>query len=155
MNIDLTDPIRHSFVSNKEENEIREIFYRHWEKMKNQMKIVINGISEWRSRSILDINSYADEQIHILQADYNQQRGIFDKKREDNLGIAKSYHQAKRTDLFNELRIECQSLEFQVAQLEYVQNQNKRPWVITVGKRRRIMKQDKTNTHVHTSENIK
>ena len=49
MNIDLSDPTRYQFMSSKEENEIREIFHQHWEKMKNQVKAVLNGISVWRN----------------------------------------------------------------------------------------------------------
>jgi hypothetical protein len=153
MNIVLTDPIRYSYISNREGNEIREIFYQHWEKMKNQMKGVIDEINMWRFRSIQDINSYANEQVRILQADYNHQRDIFDQKREENLGIAKAYHQTKQTNLFKELIIACRSLEFQVAQLVYIRNQNNRPKVITVEDETRTKKQDTTNRHVFEFEN--
>jgi hypothetical protein len=155
MNTTLTDPWRRTPISSKEENEMREIFYQHWKKMKNQMKTSIDVINLWRSQSIQEINSHANEQVRIFQADFKLQRGIFDKKREDSLNIAKAYHQAKQNDLFKELYNECQLLEFQVAQLEYIRNENERPNVVIAEEQTRRNKQDKTNTHVDAFEDYR
>jgi hypothetical protein len=155
MSIVLNDPSRFTLFGSKEEDKIREIFYQHWEKMKNQMKMIIDVINMWRSQSIEAINSYAAEQIRILQTDYSQQRGIFDQKLEENVETANAYHKTKQIDPFQELCIACRSLEFQLAQLEYVQNQNERPKVITVEELIRRKEQDKANTDVFEFENTK
>jgi hypothetical protein len=143
----LAKPCRHGRITSKEENEIREIFYRHWETMKNQMKTSIDVINTWRSRSIGEIDRYADEQIRILKRDYDRQRGIFDRRREENLETAKIYHNSKESNLFDELSAACRSLQFQVAQISYSLNQTESPRVITVGERAGSMKHDNTNTH--------
>jgi len=155
MNIVLDDPSRSTFFGSKEENKIREIFYQHWEKMKNQMKMIIDIINTWRSQTIDAINSYAAEQLRILQADYSQGRSIFDQKLEENVEIAKAYHQTKQIDPFQELCMQCRSLQFQLAQLDYVQNHNECPKVITVEEQIRRKKQDKANTLALEFENTK
>ena len=141
----LAKPCRHGRITSKEENEIREIFYQHWEKMKNQMKKSIDKINRWRSQNVQDINLYADEQISILQRDYELQGGIFNRKRVENLDTAKIYHNNKQIDLFNELSAACRALEFQVAQLMYFSTTVERVRVITVEQQTGGMKPVNTN----------
>jgi hypothetical protein len=149
----LDKPCRHSINSSREENEIREIFHNHWERMKIQMKTTIDDINKWRSQSIEEINQYADKQVRILKNYYDQQRTIFDKSRDENLDAAKAFHTSKQSHLFNELRNACGLLQFQVAQLETVWAQEERPRVITPEEQTRRMKQDKINTRALESEN--
>jgi hypothetical protein len=147
MVFDFGEPGRHKIRGNKEENEIREIFYQHWEKMKNSTKMIIDEINKWRSRTIDKINMHADEQLRRLQIDYDRQRAIFDKKREDTISIAKAYSQSKANDQFKDLYNECRLLEFQVAQLEFLRDQSQSPRVIIVEDQRRGNKPNHSNTH--------
>ncbi|CAF0970819.1 unnamed protein product [Rotaria sordida] len=117
------------------------------------METDIERINEWRSRSIQEIKSYADEQIRILKLDYDNQRPIFDEKRDGYLEIAKVYHISKGKDLFNELYTACQLLEFQMGQLEYVLDQKQRPKVITVEELTKGKKQDTTKAQAIKFEN--
>ncbi|CAF3161888.1 unnamed protein product [Rotaria sp. Silwood2] len=149
----LAEPCRQSRSSGKEENEIRKIFYQHWEKLKNRMEEDIVGINEWRSRSIQEIKSYADEQIRILKFDYDNQRRIFDEKRTQNLELAKVYRESREKELFSELCTACQSLQFQVAQLENVVYEKSRPKVITVEEQMKRTKQDTAKLNRSQFEN--
>lgn len=129
MNNFLAVPCRRSHFTSKEENEIREIFYQHWETMKKQMDASIEKIQEWRHQSIQEIKSYSEEQIRIVRDDYDSLRQIFDHHRDENLETAKAYHNSKEKNLFDELSIACRSLKFQVAQLDFTSDQKTRPKV--------------------------
>lgn len=155
MSINLSDPYRYSFIGSKEENEIRAIFYKHWGKMKNQMKAAVDEINTWRSQTIQNTNAHADTQIRTLDADYRQRRAMFDRIREENLEIAKAYHQTKEIQPFSELCIACRSLQFQVAHLENLQAEIFRPQVITVEEPTRRSKQDNRNIHMSDYNNRK
>jgi hypothetical protein len=158
MSFNFDEPCRRSKTGKKEENDIREIFYEHWEKMKNQTKVALDGINAWRSQTIDEINTHADEQIRQLQTIYSRQRAIFEQKREENISSAKLFQQSKSNsqsnanDTFNEVCNVCRSLEFQVAQLEHIQYQIKRPRVIPIGDQGRGNKQNQSNTHAHGFE---
>ncbi len=158
MDFKLAEPCRRSKTGKKEENEIREIFYEHWEKMKSQTEAVMNDINAWRLRTNNEINAYADEQIRKLQTIYSRQRAIFDQEREEKISIAKNFHQSKSNypstvdDTFNELCKTWRSLEFQVAQLEHSQYQIPRPRVIAIGDQTQGNKQNQSNTHTHGFE---
>jgi hypothetical protein len=158
MDFKLVEPCRRSKTGKKEENEIREIFYEHWEKMKNQTEAVMNDINAWRSRMNNEINAYADEQIRKLQTIYNHQRAIFDQERDEKISIAKNFHQSKSNspstvdDTFNGLCGTWRLLEYQVAQLENVQYQIQRPRVIPIGDQTQGNKQNQSNTHAHGFE---
>jgi hypothetical protein len=143
----LTEPCRRGLTSNEKENEIRAIYYCHWENMKKQMKLTIETIDGWRFQNIQAINGYADEQVQILRDDYDHQRLVFDRMREEHLATASVYRSSKQPDLFHELRDACQLLKFQVAQLEYVRNETQRPKVIVVEEQTRRKKQENINTH--------
>jgi len=114
------EPCRWSPDSTNAENEIREIFVQHWEKLKNQMIAKVNELNTWRQKFIEYVNKYVDEQILNLSADYDRQRLGLDQACEENLDTTRAYCTAQNIDLFNELRDACRSLEFQVAQLEYI-----------------------------------
>lgn len=149
MSIKLVDPGRSALISTTEENQIRGIFYEHWEKMKTEMKRIMEEIDTWRSKRILDINSYAEKQIRLLEADYNDQRATFDKSRRENIETAKSYAQSKAGDPFKELCDACQKLVFQVAQLGYIQQEDKFPSILTVEDQRQGKKPNQSSTHVN------
>jgi hypothetical protein len=158
MDFKLVEPCRRSKTGKKEENDIREIFYEHWEKMKNRTKLVMDGINTWRSQTIDEINTYAEQQIRQLQIIYNHQREIFDQERDEKISIAKSFQQSKSNspstvnDTFNGLCGTWRLLEFQVAQLENVQYQIQRPRVIAIGDQTQGNKQNQSNTHAHGFE---
>ncbi|CAF3442396.1 unnamed protein product [Rotaria socialis] len=129
------EPNRHSYRSSKEENEIREIFYSHWEELKKYADEAIGAINSWRSENIRKIGMYADTQIRILNMHYNNQRIIFNQERENYLNLAKAYHNSKQKDVFNGMRDTCRLLKFQVAELKYIldeQQQQPRPQVAPV-----------------------
>ena len=84
----LKSPGRDIFNSSKEENTIREIFYQHWKKMKEQMTITNDDINNWRHKCIAEINNYVDQYIQILKNDYDQQRNVFDESRRPNIDTA-------------------------------------------------------------------
>src|SRR5690242_4172122 len=102
-------PGREVYNGSKEENEIRKIFYDHWEKMRDQMTTEINQIESWRDECIAHINKYADQQIQILKDDYDRQRHVFDDSRRANIDTATAYvcHATKQTKLFDQLRDAC------------------------------------------------
>lgn len=128
----LVDPRRSIRMGNKEENEIREIFFRHWEKMKSQIQENINEINNWCGRNILKIEQYSKDQISRLQIDFKRQRAAFDQSRKEHLEIAKAYSEKKADEPLKDLYNACKKLEFQVAQLGYVQYKTKYPMVQTV-----------------------
>jgi hypothetical protein len=134
MSNSLESPGRKVFNSSKEENAIREIFYQHWEKMKNEMTRTSDEINRWRQKSIADINKHAEQEIQILNNYYARQRSVFDETRRANIDIATAYvqHVTKQSDLFGQLRDACSKLEFQVAKLEMVRGDMDYIKVITV-----------------------
>ena len=100
-----------------EENEIRTIFYLHWEKAMNNYRESVNQINAWRQAIISYIHKYADEQIGILTTEYDRQRVSFDGKYQENVALARDYG-AQNAELFKEIRNACQLLEFHIVQLE-------------------------------------
>jgi len=135
MNNSLTEPpSRKAFNSSKEENTIREIFYRHWEKMKDQMLWARDEINRWRQKSTADINTYADQQIRILNDYCARQRHAFEESRRANIDIAAAYahHATQQSGLFDQLREACSKLEFQMAKLEIIKSSIDYIRVITV-----------------------
>jgi hypothetical protein len=143
----LEPPNRKSYNSSKEENALREIFYQHWEKMKNQMGRTTEEINQWRKKSIEDINKYADRQIQILHDFYNRQRGVFDEHRRANIDTATSYvhYGVKESEMFDQLRSACSTLGFQMAKLETIRGKMDIIKVITVDNQRKT-KQDNSMT---------
>jgi hypothetical protein len=137
-------PYRWLSDSTDAENEIREIFFQHWEKARDQMTATVNEIDAWRHKFIAYINNHADEQIRNLGDDYDRQRLSLDEKREENLDTTRAYYGAQNVELFNELRNACRSLAFQVAQLEYVNGTMNGPRVITVQEQTERMKNEQS-----------
>ena len=149
MDFKLEEPRRQSKTGKKEDNEIREIFFQHWKKMRNQTEAVVGEINGWRTRMINEINTYADGQIRYLETIYTRQRTIFNQKREENISIAKALYQSKADNLFKELCNACHLLEFQVAQLEDVQYQIQRPRVIAVEEQTKENTENQSTMHTH------
>jgi hypothetical protein len=145
MNTLLNAPCRWQPDSTNAENEIREIFFQHWDKLKNHFIAMVNEINKWREKVIEDANKYADEQIRILADDYNRQQLSIDEKREENLDTTRAYAGANSIDLFDELRKECKLLEFQMAQLESVSGTLTGHRVITVQEQIEKMKREKSD----------
>jgi len=141
----LNPPFRWLSDSTDAENEIRAIFFQHWEKARDQMIATINAINAWRQKTIEDINKYADEQIRNLGDDYDRQRLSLDEKREENLDTTRAYCSAQNGELFNELRDACRSLVFQVAQLEFLNGTMIGPKVITVQEQMERMKKEQSD----------
>ncbi|CAF0984202.1 unnamed protein product [Rotaria sordida] len=146
MNINLTEPFRWLPDSTNEENEIRGIFFHHWEKLRDRFLETVNEINKWRQKTIDDVNKYADEQIRILAEDCQRQRLTLDEKREENIDTTRACYAARNIELFQELRNECQLLEFQVAQLEFVTGEMQGLKVITVFEQMERKKKEKINT---------
>ena len=153
MNIHLVDPRRHMFMGNKDENEIREIFYQHWEKMKAEIKQMVDQINEWRSARLKEIDFYADEQIRRLATDYSIQRTALDESRRENLETARAFSQSKTDDALKELSDTCKTLKFQVAQLDYARHHSNYPIILTVEDLRRGIKTNKKNVQTGQCEN--
>jgi hypothetical protein len=157
----LNPPGREFFNGGKEANEIREIFYQHWEKMKNQMIMTHNEINKWRDRCITEINKYADEQIRIINDDYDRQRQVFEERRRDNIdtAIACVHRTTAEADLFDQLRNECRRLQFDVAKLENVKVGMDYIKVITVDDQLKKKRENSTitqsiKTEHNTSKNV-
>jgi hypothetical protein len=100
-----------------EENEIRTILYLNWEKAMSHYVDSVSRINAWREGIISHAKKYADEQLSILTADYNQQRVTFDEKYQENVALARDCG-AQSAELFNDLKNACQLLVFQIVQLE-------------------------------------
>jgi hypothetical protein len=120
----LEPPSRKGFNSSKEANTIREIFYQHWEKMKDQIVRTRDEIYRWRQISIEHINKHVDQEIQTLNDYYARQRYAFDDSRRANIDTATAYayHGAKQSDLFDQICHACTTLEFQMAKLETIQS---------------------------------
>jgi hypothetical protein len=153
MSIFLNAPCRWVPDSTNAENEIREIFFHHWEKLKDQMIAGVNAINSWRQKFIEDINKHAEEQIRTLAEDYDRQRVSFYEKYEENLDTTRAYCSAQNLELFNELHNACRLLEFQVAQLESVTGTMTGIKVITV--QEQIERKKKEQSDISKSENDK
>jgi hypothetical protein len=128
----LIPPSGWSADSTEAENGIRMIFFQHWEKMAHQLQATVNMIDTWRQETIEQINKHAEEQMRILGDEYDQHRLVLDEKCEENLEITRAYRDVQNMELFKELYSACLSLEFQVAQLEYIMGSIKVPRVIRV-----------------------
>jgi hypothetical protein len=153
----LESPNRKSYNSSKEENALREIFYQHWEKMKNQMGRTTEEINQWRQRSIEDINKYADQEIQILHDFYKHQRDVFDEHRRANLETAASYvhHGVKESEMFDQLRQACSTLEFQMAKLETIRGDMDYIKVITVDNQTKMKQENsRVKQEFETDDNI-
>ncbi|CAF3442374.1 unnamed protein product [Rotaria socialis] len=146
MNINLNEPCRWLSDSTNVENEIRLIFYNHWEKLKDRLMAGVNEINAWRQRLLDEINNYANEQIRVLAEDYERQRISLDVKREENLDTTRAYCGIQSVVLFTELRNACQSIEFQVAQLESINTTLQAIKVITISEQIERNKLEKIDT---------
>jgi hypothetical protein len=153
MSIFQTPPGRHTFYGQSEDNEIREIFYRHWEDMKEKMNTTWKDIDSWRKDSIAKIDRHAEEQFRILQHDYNEQRYTFDESRRQNIDIAMAYrsHSQQASELFAQLRQACRKLDFQVASLGIIQQNIDYIKVITVNERRKKEREEKARQQSMTT----
>ncbi|CAF0995639.1 unnamed protein product [Adineta ricciae] len=100
------------------ESTIREIFFRHWEKMKDEFLAAGNQINIWRQTMINDTNKYADELLHALANDFNRFKSSCQQQCDENLAKAYAYHEIQNVELYNELCESCRSLKFQLARLE-------------------------------------
>ncbi|CAF1349606.1 unnamed protein product [Adineta ricciae] len=105
------------------ENTIREIFFRHWEKMKDELLVAGDQINTWRQTMINDINKYADELLHALANDFNRFKISCQQQCDEHLEMTYAYHEVQNVELFNEICENCRSLKFQLARLESVTNQ--------------------------------
>jgi hypothetical protein len=144
MNISLEAPCRWLPESTNAENEIRTIFFLHWEKLKDHFIATVNEINAWRQKVIEDTQKYTDEQIRILAEDYKRQRLYIDQKREENLDTTRAYADANNNELFDELRKECRLLEFQMAQLENINGTMNARRVVTVQEQMERKKMEKS-----------
>lgn len=155
MNINLNEPCRWLSDSTTAENEIREIFFKHWEKLRDRFILNVNEINAWRQRLIEHTNQYADEQIRILADDFQLQRVSFDEKREENLDTTRAYCGVQNVELFTELCCACRSLEFQVAQLENINGTMVGIKVVTVSEQIERRNKEKSDaSSISTNENI-
>jgi hypothetical protein len=157
----LNPPGRNVYGGRKEENEIREIFYQHWEKMKNQVFMTHNEIIKWRDYCITEINKYADEQIRILNGDCDRQRQVFEERRRENIDTATAYvdHTTAEANLFDQLRNECRRLQFDIATLETIKVDMDYIKVITVEDQIKKKRENSTitqsiKTKDNTSKNV-
>ncbi|CAF1544828.1 unnamed protein product [Rotaria magnacalcarata] len=155
MNINLNEPCRWLSDSTDAENEIRQIFYNHWEKLKDHLIAGVNEINAWRQRLLDDINNYANEQIRVLAEDYERQRLSLDVKREENLDTTRAYCGIQSVDLFTELHNACQSIEFQVAQLESINVTMRAIKVITISEQIERNKIEKIDTTMSDNDQNK
>ena len=112
---------------NKYEREIRQIFYQNWQVMKKRMEDNIDAIHKWHSDNIQWVNKYANEQLEILQRDYNIQRQRFDHNREDYLDGVKTARQEMSQEAFDNLKQVCKSLRCRIAELEYIKYEMEYP----------------------------
>jgi hypothetical protein len=151
MNTSLNPPIRWLPDSTNAENEIREIFFQHWDKMKDHLIAMVNEINAWRHKVIEDTNKYADDQIRIVTADYERLRLNLNERCEENLDTTRAYVVAQNIELFNELRSACQSLEFQMAHLESISGTMNGLKVITVEEQ--VERKKKEKSDIPKSEN--
>lgn len=127
-----TPPIGWTADSTEAENIVRKIFVHHWENMKQQLHATVNMIDTWRQKTIEDTNKHANDQLRILADEYERQRAVLDAKREESLEITRAYRGAESNELFNDLHSAYISLEFQVAQLEFVVSSINLPRIITI-----------------------
>jgi hypothetical protein len=151
MTTSLNPPVGWLPDSTNAENEIREIFVHHWNKIKDHLIAVVSEINVWRHKMIEDTNKYADEQIQIVTADYERLRLNLNERCEENLDTTRAYAVAQNIELFNELRSACRSLEFQMAHLEYINGVMKGFKVITVEEQ--VERKKKEKSEVPKSEN--
>lgn len=128
----LTEPYRQKSPPYSEGDDVREIFYRHWEKMMGKRARTIADIQEWRDKSIEEIKTHAEDQIRILEDDYNRQRVRFDEERRKKLDERYELTVSKQSDLREQFLAACQSLKFKVATLARIKCEIERPIVKTV-----------------------
>lgn len=121
------------------ENEIREIFYKHGQRMNANVETIINQIYQWRNDSMDKIHRYADEQVALLRNDYNQQQAMLENCRRQNIDTAVAYANSREdtSPLFTQLRDECQKLTFQLASLETIKENLAAARVLVIEDRQR------------------
>ena len=105
------------------ENRIREIFFHHWEKMKDEFLAAVNQINTWRQTMINDTNRHADDLLHALASDFNRFKTNCQQQCDENLEKTDVYHGVQNVELFNELYESCRSVKFQLARLESVRSE--------------------------------
>ena len=126
-----------------QENEIQEIFHRQHKTALSEVVITAMNINTWRERRIQCIHQYADEQLLILNADYQHAQQVFQLNLDETLQTVQAYREANTYDLFAQLRDECRQLKLQVAQLENVNVVMESPRVTTLEEKRRREEQEK------------
>ncbi|CAF1498396.1 unnamed protein product [Adineta steineri] len=157
MSISYNPPCRWLVDSTNAENNIRHIFFQHWEKMKDQCIAAINQINAWRDQTIQEIHQHVDEQTRILATDFEQLQLNLHEKCEENLDTTRAYCSAQNIELFNELQNACRLLEFHMIQLETVTTTMNTYRVVTIKEqmeRKQKEKSDASELKINKSEEI-
>lgn len=139
-------PCRWQADSTNAENEIREIFFQHWERLKDQFVALAVEIQDWQKRLVESINNHVAQQMRILEEDYQRQMHKLDQQREESLDTTRACCTANNVDLYGELRGECQLLQFQAAQLENTISSLEAPRVIPVSEQMERKKKENLDT---------
>jgi hypothetical protein len=143
----LIEPNRRKHLPYFEGDDVREIFYKHWEKMKKKRTNTINDIQEWRDSIIEQIKRHAEEQIRILDDDYNRQRVRFDEERKKKISERCDPAASKQSDHCERFLETCRLLKFKVAKLELIKCEVDYATVITVDAQMKAKEQRRISKH--------
>ena len=149
----MLEPNRGSHMRNKEGNDVREIFYEHWEKMKAKRTHAFKKIQRWRQNTIEETNKYAEEQIRILDEDCDRQRVRFDEERAAKISERCDLNAPKQLKLIEQLLETCRSLKFQVAKVDILKHEMEKPRVRTVAEQIEVKRQERLNKRSPESVN--
>ena len=145
---------------NKYEKEVRQIFYQNWEIMRKEMEDNIDAIHKWYWDNIQRVNKHANEQLEILQRDYNIQQERLDHHRSYYLETVKTAPQEMDQEAFDNVKQVCKSLRCRIAELEYIKYEMEYPKIKPINPKgsrssntTTIDEQRIINSQVSTSEN--
>ena len=112
-----------TFTYSTYSQDILDIFGQHAEVLVEYYRKNDREIEKWRVDSMERINNFAITQKDILRQDFNLQKGIFEEKRKENIEKAASYYRSVDRTSFDQLHIECESIEFKLAQIRSIKKE--------------------------------
>ena len=134
-------------VINAQNNEIDLFFKQHWQNYCSQCEQSRSNIDAWRNEMIASTNQHADEQIRLLDEDRNYEFNQWKRKYADTCETVRACVEAQDFNLLAEVRQQCQNLDYQVTQLEFIKSELQLPKVVTVREQEGRASQKKTDSN--------
>jgi hypothetical protein len=141
-----------SFTNDSYSNQILHVFVQHAQNLTDYYQKTNEKIDQWRTDSINRINELTSVQRNILLQDFQLQKEMFEEKRKSSVEKAPDYYQNQNKDLFDQFLVECEIIEFKMAQIQMIKDEVENLTVVTA-KELESREQQKEQKRLNTQSN--